>query len=296
MSTIRRHICIAGLSLVLLCAVGPVFERAAAAEPFTFPDLLELLQQKLPTPRILDILATKCLTFLVDSAAVHDLRVAGADDSLLAGLHSVCNPKQELMDTMAELHRTQHTIDSLDYEIRLLSDSLIARRQKVLDDSLRAGAVRAKQREEAEADSAMRTELEQKEGARGAAKIYAARGDKYAAAGNFELAEREYRSAIRVTRPDPKGGGSEKDFKVYELQLGKLLFDQSKWDLAIEEFNQSITVSDSWDAYYYIGSCWMQQGSKDRAGRAAQRSLELAGDSGQRQKTNDLLQQIGGKP
>lgn len=283
------------LLLTSLSFLGLASSRARAAEPFTFPDMVELLQQKLPTPRILDLLSTKCLTFLVDSAAVKDLRLAGADDTLILGLRTVCNPRQELVDTYAELRRLKAEVDSMRFELQFLADSAVARRRKIEQDSTDAQAVRTRQADEIAADLAARAALEQKEGSRDAARMYADRAAKYSAAGNFELAEREYRAAVRATSPENPAGGSEKEFKTYAIALGTLLFEQGKFNPTIEVFAKSLTVGDSWEAYYYIGCSWMELNSPERAIRALQKAKELTSSDVVRKAAAAKLEILNGK-
>ncbi len=286
------------LLLLLVTCLGLALlpgRPARAAEPFTFPDIVELLQQKVPTPRILDILSTKCLTFLVDSAAVKDLRMAGADDTLVLGLRAVCNPKQELVDAYAELRRLKSEVDSMRFELQFLADSAVVRRRKIEQDSLDIQAARARVAAELAADSASRAALEQKEGPRDAARMYAEHAAKYSAAGNFELAEREYRAAVRATSPENPAGGSEKEFKLYVIALGTLLFEQGKFEAAIEALDRSLTVGDSWEAYYYIGCSWMELNSRERAVRALQKALELASSDIVRKAASAKLEILNGK-
>lgn len=74
-----------------LCIPHTAQAQAQSANPYTLQQVVTLLEGGWSSADILPMVRSDCISFRVTSQAEATLRRAGADDSLLTGLRSVCN-------------------------------------------------------------------------------------------------------------------------------------------------------------------------------------------------------------
>ena len=169
-------------------------QSSAPKQPWSLPQVLELVQRGVKSTRVLKLVNQDCIAFEVDSASEEQLRSAGADTALVGGLRSVCNTAAARADSIARADCIARADSLARADSALQADSASRADSLARADSIARADSMARADSAARADSVARVAAKARADsiAQAAAKAQAAAVERAAAARRDSI-EREKR-------------------------------------------------------------------------------------------------------